>query len=274
MRHQCSLRGKTSVRWVAISFLLCVSVTLLACGNGGNSVSSSSPLSGNWQITLQRHAHFAPFVFTGFLLQSGPAVTGSMILGGGCEGVGPVTGTLDGQNLSLTISEFGQDISLTGTLPPGSPSSSSFISGAFSSVAGGCADYASTGTWSAVSVTPLTGAFHGTLVSASITNPDTFNVTGTLIQGPNTGSSNAMLSGNIVATGAPHFCPYLTTATITGLISGTTVTLNLFDPSGAQITQMASSITHDATTLNGTYSFQEISNGCLGENGTIQLSFP
>jgi hypothetical protein len=270
MRHQGSSRRKTAVSWVAISFLLCVSVTLLACGSG-TSASSSNPLSGNWEITLQRHAHPSPFVFTGFLLQSGSSVTGSMILGGGCQGVGPVAGTLEGANLSLTISEFGQDISLIGTLPPGSPSGSTFVGGAFSSVAGGCADYASTGTWSAVSVTPIAGSFHGSLVS---TVNGTLEVAGTLSQGPNTGSSNATLSGTITATSAPSFCPYLSTATITGLISGTTVTLDLFGPNGSLIAQIPATVTSDGSSLTGSYTFPEISSSCVGDTGTLQLTFP
>jgi hypothetical protein len=268
------------VKWAGMSFLVCVCAVLVACGNS-SSAPATDTLSGNWQIALQRHAHPVPLVFTGFLLQSGSSVTGSVILGGGCDGVGPVAGTLDGQNLALTISEFGQDVSLTGTLPTGSPSGSTFLSGAFSSVAGGCADFASTGTWSAIRVTPLVGAFHGTLVGISGSTTDTFDVTGTLTQGPNTGSSNAMLYGTITAAGAPHFCGYLTTATITGLISGTGVTLSLFDASGSEITQISPvSVTSAGNSLMCTQGvtscliFPPISNACPGEQGTIQLSFP
>jgi|HubBroStandDraft_6_1064221.scaffolds.fasta_scaffold00141_30 hypothetical protein len=280
MTHRCFQQERKTMRVLAVSLLLCVSAVFVACGSG-SVVSPSTGLSGNWVLTLQRHAHPVPVVYTGFLLQSGSSVAGSVILGGGCDGVGPVVGTLDGANLSLTINEFGQDVSLTGTLPTGSPSGSTFIGGAFSSVAGGCADFVSTGTWSAVRVTPLSGTFHGTLVGVSNSTTDTFNVTGTLTQGANTASSNAMLSGSITATGAPHFCAYLSTATITGLISGTGVTLNLFDSTGNQITQIApASVATTGTSLTcaqgatSCFTFPAISNACTGEQGTIQLSFP
>jgi hypothetical protein len=264
------------VRCTVIFLLVCGLATTLGCGNG-QPIVPPGVISGNWEISLQRHAHPGSLTFSGFMLQSGSTINGSMILGGGCNGVGPLSGTLNGQNLSLTIDEFGQEISLNGTLPSGSPSSSTFISGGFSALAGGCADFASTGTWSATRVTPIAGTFHGTMTGAATT----FNVSGSLTQGANTGSSTATLTGTIVATGAAHFCPYLTSATINGLISGTTVTLDLFDSTGAQITQITpASVTANGASLSCTagsatcYSFQAISNSCTGENGAIQLTFP
>lgn len=273
------------MKWSIIFELLCLVAATVGCGSNRPATPPSDLLSGNWEITLQRHAHPGTLLFSGFMLQSGSAVTGSLILGGGCNGVGTVTGTVHGQNLALTIDEFGQEISLTGTLPTGSPSGSTFISGPFSALAGGCATYASTGTWSATQVTPISGTFHGTFVSTASSGvaPDTFNVTGSLTQGPNTGSSNATLTGTVTATGTPHFCPYLTSATITGLISGTSVTLNLFDTTGSQIAQVApATITTNGASLtcsaaatgNVCYSFPPISSSCPGEQGAIQLSFP
>lgn len=270
----------------SILFVLeCLVAVTLGCGSTKTVTQPSQLLSGNWEISLQRHAHPGALLFSGFMLQSGPSVTGSLILGGGCTGVGTVTGTVDGQDLALTIDEFGQEISLTGNLPTGSPSGSTFISGPFSTLAGGCATYASTGTWSATQITPIAGTFHGTLISTASSGiaADTFNVTGSLTQGPNTGSSNATLTGTVTATGTPHFCPYLSNATINGIISGTSVTLNLFDNTGSQIAQVApATVTTDGTSLscstaatgNVCYSFPPISSSCPGEQGAIQLSFP
>lgn len=274
-----------ALKWSIIFAMLCLVTMTVGCGSTKTAAPQSGLLSGNWEITLQRHAHPGALLFSGFMLQSGSAVTGSLILGGGCEGVGTVTGTLQGQNLALTVDEFGQEISLTGTLPAGSPSGSTFISGPFSALAGGCATYASTGTWSATQVTPISGTFHGTFVSSSSSGggPDTFNVTGSLTQGPNTGASSATLTGTVTATSTPHFCPYLTSATINGVISGTSVTLNLFDTTGSQIAQVApATITSNAASLacstaasgNVCYSFPPISSSCPGEQGAIQLSFP
>lgn len=273
------------LKWSIIFVSLCLVAATLGCGSSKPATLPSDALSGNWEISLQRHAHPGSLLFSGFMLQSGSAVTGSMILGGGCNGVGTVAGTVDGQNLALTINEFGQEISLTGTLPPGGPSGSTFISGPFSALAGGCATYASTGTWSATQVAPISGTFHGTFVSAASSGvaPDTFNVTGSLTQGPNTGSSNATLTGTLTATGAPHFCPYLTSATIKGFVSGTSVTLNLFDSTGSQIAQVAparvttngGSLTCSAAASgNVCYSFPPISNSCPVEQGAIQWNFP
>src|SRR5215472_1759256 len=113
----------------AVSMLFLLSGTL-SCGGSKPAVGGS--LTGNWQITLNRHASTQPQNYSGFLVQSGDAIAGSVILGGGCSGVGPVVGKMDGQNLSLTINQFGQELTLTGAVP----SSSGFMSGDFSTLAG------------------------------------------------------------------------------------------------------------------------------------------
>src|SRR5215472_419887 len=135
---------------------------LAACGTSDPKPVPSS-LSGNWSITLNRHAATDPQTFSGFLLQSGTTLNGSVILGDGCSGVGPVTGTLDGQNLSMTINEFGQDISLAGSVPSGN----GILSGAFSTLPGGCTGFPNTGTWVAQLIPTIGGTFHGTLVSTT-----------------------------------------------------------------------------------------------------------
>lgn len=273
--------GKMLVKHLARLLALLVFVNTVGCG-GGNKAATAAPgiLSGNWQITLMRHANNTPQVFTGFLQQNGNSVTGSLVLGDGCSGVGPVTGTLNNQNLQLEISEFGQDLSLTGVLPPGSPAPGKFISGEYSSLSGGCADFPTTGTWSAFQVSPINGSFHGTFTSSSQATP--LQVTGVLNQGPNTGSSNTPITGSITAqvNGTP-FCSYLTTATITGYISGTAVTLNLYGTNGSLITEIPATISQDASSMTcssvaakSCFSFPEISGGCTGEVGYIQLSFP
>jgi hypothetical protein len=255
--------------------------TIVGCGGGGNKTQTASAdiLSGNWQITLMRHANSTPEIFTGFLQQTQNSLTGSLTLGAGCSGVGPVTGTLNNQNLQLEINEFGQDVSLTGTLPPGAPAPGKFISGQYSSLSGGCADFPSTGTWSAFQVSPIQGAFHGTFTSTSQATP--LQVTGVLNQGPNIGLSNTTLSGTITAQAGNQFCSYLTTATITGYVSGTAVTMSLFGTDGSLITEIAAAVSPDASTMacsslapKSCFAFPAISSGCTGEVGSIQLSFP
>ncbi len=271
---------------------LCVGVLLgmfmatAGCGGGGPSsasvASANSPLSGNWQITLVRHR--SPDItttFTGFLIQSGNSLAGNVILNsamqagqpvGGCEGVGPITGKLDGSNVSLTINEFGQDVSLTGTTSSGTPS----MSGQYSNLAGGCTDFPSTGTWSAVQITPLKGNFHGTFVSSL---NGTVGVSGNLMQGSNLGGSTATVSGTISSTGTIPPCLYLSTATLTGVISGTTVRLDIYDDRGILIgeiptTIQVAAVSADATSINGSYVFSSISSSCGVDSGTFQLSFP
>ena len=216
---------------------------------------------------MNRHAATDPQTFSGFLLQSGTTLSGSVILGDGCSGVGPVTGTLDGQNLSMTISESGQDVSLAGSVPTGN----GILSGSFSTLPGGCTGFPNTGTWVAQLVPPLGGTFHGTLSSPS---NGTVSITGDLEQGNNTGASSAALTGSVVANNPQTFCSYLTTATISGVISGTSVTLNLFGPDGVQITQIDASTTPDATSLTGSYVFQALSTSCFGDQGIFQITFP
>jgi hypothetical protein len=252
---------------LATAFVLIVFCMVTACGNNSSPKSNASSLSGNWEITLNRHSNNVPLTFSGFLLQSGNSIKGSVILGGNCQGVGPVSGTLDNQKLSLTISEFGQDLTLVGS----TPSITGFIAGDFSTLPGGCTAFPNTGTWSAQMIPSLGGSFHGTLTS---TSNGTVNFNGTLAQGPNTGDSNATLTGSLSTTGSQQFCSYVTSASITGLISGTAVTLNLFDPDGVQITQLNVTASANAASMSGPYVFQKISDSCFGDQGTVQITFP
>jgi hypothetical protein len=253
--------------------LACLALTLVACGGGSSSsTATTSSLSGNWVITLNRQANPEPLTYTGFLLQSGDSVTGSLVLGDGCAGVGPVRGTVDGQNLQLDVNEFGQNLTLTGTLPT-SGGSGAFVGGPFSTLIGGCTG-ASTGTWSGTRIPPLTGPFHGTLTS-DFTN-GTVSVAGNLTQGPNVGASNADFSGTLTTTGVPPFCSYVTSASITGNISGTTANVLFFGPNGSQLNliPIVATIAPDASSLNAKYDFEGISKTCTGDIGTLQLSFP
>jgi hypothetical protein len=271
-----------TVKLLSAVFVLCVLAIAVACGGGSKSSATSGAISGNWEITMVRHNLATPFIYSGFLLQSGSTITGSVILNGGngCSGVGPVSGTIDSQNLQLDINESGQEVSLTGALSQtgGAPS----IAGQFSSVAGGCEDFTSTGTWTAVQIPPLTGTFHGSF-STTGNSATTIDVSGTLTQGPNIGASNAALSGTMTATSSTAFCAYLTTASVTGLISGTSVTLNLFGPDGSQIGQVPApasppaTIAPDASSLTGSFTLAPISNSCgqlSGAAGALTLTFP
>lgn len=265
---------RAPVRVWTTALFFCLSLALAACGSGKSTpaVAAGDSLSGNWLITLSRHADPQPLIYSGFLLQAGNSVTGSLKLGGGCSGVGPVTGTLDGQNLQLDVNEFGQNLTLTGIFPPSG--SDALVGGPFSTIGGGCTG-TSTGTWAGLRVPPMTGPFHGTLASDS--GNGTVNVSGTFTQGPNIGATNADVTGQIDTTGPPPFCSYLTTATMTGTITGTSVSLFFFGPDGSalNLTPVVATLAPDGSSLNATqYTFQGTSKTCTGDIGSIQLSLP
>ena len=286
-----------------VSLMLGILSATAACGGSGGSATSapSGSLSGNWQISLARHVNpVPPLIYTGFLVESGDSISGNLLFYfptsplTNCSGLVPITGTVDGTNLSMTINEFGEEVSLQGTPSP--------MGGEFSNVAGGCTAFANTGTWSAIQVAPLAGSFHGTFTSTA--GNGTINVTGTLAQGPNTGAGTASLSGTLAATG-PSFCSYLSSATITGLVSGTTVELGLYGPNGDEITQIGQVgqinntnvvpspgvcsvaspqsgingnpcllVTPDGTSMTGNYYFPSPAPSCLADQGTVSLTFP
>jgi hypothetical protein len=266
-----SSRIKAGIRTAAA---ICLGLLLASCGGGSSNTSTSSTLSGNWLITLTRQTNPVPLLYSGFLIQSGKNVTGSLILGDGCSGVGPVTGTVNGQSLQLDINEFGQNLTLTGTIPSAG-TTGVFIGGGFSTLSGGCTD-ASTGVWSAQQVAPINGTFHGTLVSGQSPSNGTVNVTGSFTQGSNIGASNASLTGTMTTSGTPPFCSYVTNASISGIISGTTASLTFYDPLGNRLNNLplVVAVTPDGTSISGAYGFQAISKSCTGDIGTMQLTFP
>ena len=238
----------------------------LGCGGGNSPVVNSNSLSGNWVITLNRHANSSPQIFSGFLLQSGSSVIGSVILGNPCQGVGPVSGSVNKQGLALTINEFGQDLTLTGP----APSSNTTLSGQFSTLAGGCTLYPNTGTWTGTKIPPVTGRFIGTFVS-NFQNNGTTSFTGSITQGANIGSSNTTLTGSLQVTGTTGACSYISSVSINGLISGTAVSLGLFNSSGAEVSQIPGTATVDGKSISGTYTFP-ILGACPPDQGSFQLA--
>jgi hypothetical protein len=201
-----------------------------------------------------------------------------------CSGAGSVSGTgtgqnvsgaINGQNVSLNLNQSGAVIGLTGTASSGTGGS---MTGNFTSQPGVCSFIPSSGTWSAVQVAPIAGSFHGTFSSGS---GALANVKGTLSQGPNTGYSTATLSGTLTPTSGATFCSYVLPGTITGLISGTAISLNLYDESGNEYAQLGQiganptvTVTPDGSSVNGTYLFNALSDSCPSAQGNFTLSFP
>lgn len=269
------------MKWpLAILMISLLVLASVSCGD--NKPPAPTTFTGNWEITLNRHENPAPLIYSGFLLQAGNSVSGSVVLGDGCQGVGSVSGTITGQAFQLSINEFGQVINLSGNLPSGNGP----VNGQFSTLPGACTEFPSTGSWTAAQIKPMTSTFHGTFVStnsAAIT--PSLDVTGIITQGPNTGASSATLSGTLTAASYVAPCAYLTNATITGTISGTTIVWNLFAPNGTAMGRVPlpgglpggppdATISIDGSSLTGSYQFQPISSSCGGDQGSVQLTFP
>jgi hypothetical protein len=231
-----------------MALLLTLLLLVTACGGGSSNSagSSSASISGNWQMTLQKNKTKLKRTQSGFLQNNKDAVTGSVILTDiPCSGVGTVTGSVSGTNIALSVGLTGLIVNLTGTV--GSDQAS--MSGDYTILSTGCEGSSNTqeaGTWTAALVKPLNGNFQGTFTSQRLGTA--LPVTGKVSQGPNAGISNAPLTGNLSVTG---YC--FTTANIVGLVSGTAVVMNLVNPDGVQIGQLAATSTADATSMIGTY---------------------
>jgi hypothetical protein len=266
------------VRLLAIVLVL---VLILSSCGGGSSSNPAGALSGNWQMTMQPVRTRVPVSQSGFLVQQKSSLTGSMIATDACAGASPVTGTLSGSTVNLTVNQFGAALTMTGTVSADNAS----MGGSYSISEGSCRT-ADTGTWTASLVKPVQGSFHGTITSnVPPLLGNTYQVTGSLTQGANTGSSNTDLTGVITAVNYPCF----STANVRGTISGQNVLLTFFDPATGNkvgsvpgLLQSFATLSLDATTLSDTSASGYAVNGCPGlgtlgtggDGGQIALTFP
>lgn len=251
-----------------IGLLLALPLLMTACGGGSSSAGSQSgSISGNWQMSLQKNqSKLKPKTQSGFLVQSNNAVTGDLLFTGiPCSGVGTVTGSVTGANVSLVVDPVGITVNLTGAVS----SDQTSMSGNYTLLASGCGSTES-GTWKANIVKPLNGNLQGTFTSTRLGKA--LPVTGQISQGQNTGSSNTTLAGNLNITG---YC--FASATISGAVSGTAVVMNLVNSSGTEIAQLTGTSTLDGTSVTGTYHVIPQGTGgtppCVdGDGGKVSLS--
>ena len=257
-----------------IALLMALSFILTACGGSNKSNTdppTSGPLTGNWQMSLQSsNTNLKPNPQSGFLVQNQNVITGSVsVTDSPCSGVGTVDGTVTGAAVSLVVNPTGIQLNLSGTL--GSDMAS--MSGNYTILSSGCSGSQTapqTGIWTANLVAPLNGNMQGTFTSTQIGT--SYSVAGQVSQGPNTGISNAALTGNFGATG---YC--FTTANIVGVISGTSVVINLMGSDGiTQIGQMNVTSSFDGKSLTGRYNILPMGPGFPpcgdGDSGTVTLS--
>jgi len=243
LRFLCERGVGTRVRLLGTTLFTVSLLLASACSNGHVMSPPNGALSGNWQLFLQQEEPSPPVVLSvsGFFLQTANSLSANVSVppnpnspNGTCGGVGSLTGTVSGQNVTLAINEGGSTLNLTGSIASNNQS----MEGIFSAFGGGCFTRPSSGTWTAVSIPPLNGSFTGTLSNSSymtllngVIPPVPIKVTGTMVQSANNGGANATLTGTINATGYPCF----TTVSVSGTISGENVILNVFGYDGSQI---------------------------------------
>jgi hypothetical protein len=250
------------MRTLIAVWLACLALT--ACGDGGGGSSDKQPLSGNWQLMLTNTATSAVKSESGFFVQSGKTLTGGLLLTGGtaCPGVGSAQGQVDGSNVTINVSQVGETVNLTGTTAGGG----SQMSGDYSIFASPCGAN-QVGTFTATQVHTLTGSFSATFTSG-ITHGLVMTFTGTVTQGPNSGASTTTLTGTMTST----YAPCLSTASVTGQISGTAVVFNLLTPEGTVAGQMVGTLLPDASAITGTYDLFPQSSGTCRDFGTAAVT--
>ena len=258
--HARSL-GKASIR---VECLLLLAGTLILSGCSGSS-SSSSPqqnaaISGNWQFSMTTADPNYPAsaqygLQGGFLVQTNAKISGQVAysitsdqLQNGvpvvCDsGSAIVTGTVSGQNLTLTAAAGSQTFSLTGTLGAnGSITNGQFTTPGASvggAVCGAATPQGGSGTWGAVNVPPLSGSVTGSFHSTGLTlNNQDFQVSGSLVQGENIGASSATVTGSLSFVDpttllSDYPCFPAGYVNVNGQISGNTIILQLIGVDGS-----------------------------------------
>jgi hypothetical protein len=233
-----------------IVLLLAMLIGLSACGGGNSSNSQiAGQLAGNWQFTMTPPTDnsFVGGIQGGFLLQNNNGtLTGEVTYAISLppssstspptlcnSGAAAVTGTVNGQTVTLTVVTSPQTFTLSGTLS----TSGTTIVGTYNSTDGkGCGTAQIALPWTAILVPPLTGTVQGFF--HSVLNPalknQVFPVTGTLTQGENIGASNATVTGTL------NFqnYPCLSSALVNGQVSGSSVILQIIGSNGLNAGQI------------------------------------
>lgn len=241
----------------ALTFAAAAVIVLSSCGGKSDPAPSQSDgqFTGNWQFTMSAPADhsFVGGLQGGFLIQNlNGVLTGSVVYSISLppasstaaptlcnSGSAPVTGTVSGQTITLTAVASPQTFTLNGTLS----ADGTTVMGTYSSTEGSMTDGIRCGTaqsglqWTAVSVPPLTGTvqgfFHSVQNDPALQN-QLFPVTGSFTQGQNIGASNATVTGTLTFQGYP--C--LSSASVNGQVSGSSVILQIIGSNGLSAGQI------------------------------------
>lgn len=246
------------------------------------SIQQPSPMSvaGNWQIDLMNSTGTVGAVATGFLQQSGSNLTGGFVVNG-CGSGSTTTGTVGGNNepdaINLSLNVDNQTLSIVGsgvgTITPGTALEGNYTVGAIT-----CPISGLTATASGQQINSISGSFHGSLQSK---NGNTFTIAGTTSQGQYATGSSAPVTGTATATGSTCF----NALTLTGTISGTSVSWQLASSDGSQVVQLVAPPSTSAGQINsgspGTFTITQLSGtynvtagSCSGDTGTFSFSLP
>jgi hypothetical protein len=159
-------------------------------------------------------------------------------------GSAPITGKIDGQNVTLNAVAGSQTFVLTGALSAdGSTMTGTYtLSADTSSSSPPCATAQTGLNWTAKSVPPLTGAIQGVFHSTALTLAhQVFPVTGSVTQGENIGASTATVTGTLSFIDPASLLsdyPCMATASLNGQISGNTVILQIIGIDGLNAGQI------------------------------------
>lgn len=268
---------KDSLR-LQILFCLILPILLTGCGSGNSNTGSTSSgaISGNWQMSLQPSIPKSrPTAQSGFLVENNGVLTGGMAVQNlACPGVGNVSGSVSGSNLTFSVTPAGLDLEFTGSM-----TKTGTMGGNYTILSTGCTGNFTApqdGIWTANQVSPMNINIQGLFTSSHQNlTPGTFNIAGKLAQGSSTGESTTSLAGTLSATG---YC-FFTTTSVTGTISGTSVVVNLVGSDGTQIGQISGTASLDGSSFNGSYRMIGLGPGheppCVnGDTGTVTWPSP
>ena len=250
------MERSTSFRWLSV-VLFAAALFLSGCGGGSSSSDpgqNGGPMANNWQFTMSAPPDnsFTGGLQGGFFLQDHNNVSGALTYSISAaqpsgapqlcnSGSTPVSGTLNGNNVTLNAAVGALSYTLTGTLS----ADGSTIMGTYSTTDGqGCGTAQTDLPWSATVVRALTGSVQGSFHSVNSTTlaNQNFEVTGLLQQGNNVGGSQANVSGTLTFTGYSCFDldPQTNTAivNVNGQISGNSVILQVFPSNGLNVGQI------------------------------------
>lgn len=245
----------------ALSSLLAGVLALSLAGCGSSSSNNLTLTQGNWSVTATSSGAAGTSYIGGSLTQTGSSLAGTMYATGSC--IDPslainFTGTVKGNNVTLTSTGNTEVITVTATGTPGASGTTvSSLTGSYT-VTGGCAG-SDAGTVAATVVPSITGTWSGTIVDG---NDENVTVSMVLTEAT-TASTNGTfaLTGNLTYTGS--------TCSITGTLPTGSAWI-----AGISIVMQGDTVESDDSA--GTFTFYPVLNNAASPTsmqGTYQQTY-